>query len=118
MKIETICENRIFARAYHKGKKHAGKYSVLYVLPSSGKSVRIGLTVSSKRGNAVTRSRIKRVLRHAYYSVVRELGSPVGCDIVIVARDACAFAKSTEVAFDMKSGLIRLGIVKDKPDNE
>lgn len=115
MKIRTICENKIFARAYSRGKKYAGKYSVIYVLPSGAEKTKIGLTVSSKRGCAVTRSRIKRVLRHAYYSVVGELGEPENVYIVIVARDASAFAKSDAVAADMRSSFIKLGILR--PNN-
>lgn len=117
MKITTICENRIYARAYRKGKKYAGKYSVLYALKNGTDTARIGLTVTKARGTAVVRSRIKRVLRHAYYEVVNECGEPRGYDVIIVSRDAAAFAKSNVVAVDMKKGMLALGIVA-QPNTE
>ncbi len=111
MKIETVCENRVFTRAYSKGKKHAGKYSVLYVLKNSSGKTRIGLTVTKARGGAVTRNRIKRVLRAAVTENMKDPGFSHSGDIIIVARDACAFSKSDAVARDMKNGFIRLGLI-------
>lgn len=111
MKIATICENKIFSRAYSKGKKYAGKYSVLYILKNQSEKTRIGLTVTKARGSAVTRNRIKRVLRHAYAEVFKNYGIPKGYDIVIVARDACSFVKSDKAAKDMETSLLRLGVV-------
>ena len=112
MKIATICENRVFSRAYSKGKKFAGRYSVLYVLKNASGKTRIGLTVTKARGSAVTRNRIKRVLRHAYAEIFRNYGIPEGYDIVIVARDASAYVKTDKVRGDMEYGLLKLGVIK------
>lgn len=111
MKIETVCENRVFTRAYSKGKKHAGKYSVLYVLKNSSGKTRIGLTVTKARGGAVTRNRIKRVLRAAVTENMKDPSFFHSGDIIIVARDACAYAKSDAVAKDMKNGFVSLGLI-------
>lgn len=116
MKIETVCENRVFTRAYSKGKKHAGKYSVLYVLKNNSGKTRIGLTVTKARGGAVTRNRIKRVLRAAVAENMKNPAFSHSGDIIIVARDACAFAKSDAVACDMKKGFIRLGLVSENEE--
>ena len=117
MKIATICENRVFSRAYSKGKKFAGKYSVIYVLKNPGGKTRVGLTVTKARGGAVTRNRIKRVLRHAYASVFTEYGVPVGYDFVIVARDAAAYVKSDKAAKDMEYAMKKLGVISEKTDH-
>ncbi len=117
MKIEAVCENRVYQRAYSKGQKHAGKYSVVYVLKNRSGRTRIGLTVTKARGGAVTRNRIKRVLRAA---VTENMKDPSFChsgDIIIVARDACAFAKSNTVAADMRKGFLRLGLLTEDTKN-
>jgi ribonuclease P protein component len=54
-----------------------------------GAVARVGLTVSSKVGGAVTRNRIKRRLREA---VRLELGRLPAVDLVIVARSSAATA--------------------------
>ena len=54
-----------------------------------GGIARVGLTVSSKVGGAVTRNRIKRRLREA---VRLELGNLPAVDLVIVARSSAARA--------------------------
>ncbi len=113
MKIETVCENRAYQRAYSKGQKHAGKYSVLYAVKNRSGRTRVGLTVTKARGSAVTRNRIKRVLRVAVTENMKASGFSHSGDIIIVARDACAFAKSDAVAEDMRRGFIRLGIIAD-----
>ncbi len=117
MKIETVCENRVFQRAYSKGKKHAGKYSVLYVLNNKSGKTRVGLTVTKARGGAVTRNRIKRVLRAAVTDNMKDQSFSHSGDIIIVARDASAFAKSDAVARDMRTGFIRLGLITETPES-
>lgn len=116
MKIETVCENRVFTRAYAKGRKYAGKYSVLYVLKNGSGKTRIGLTVTKARGGAVTRNRIKRVLRCAVTENMKDPTFSHSGDIIIVARDACAYAKSDAVAKDMKNGFIHLGLIGGTSD--
>lgn len=53
---------------------------------------RLGITVSSKVGNAVTRARIRRHVREAFRKVRAQL--PAGVDIVVVARGSAAQADS------------------------
>lgn len=59
---------------------------MLFVLPreGNGSGVRIGLTVGRKVGNAVTRNRVKRVLREFFRLHQASIDSPV--DIVIVPK--------------------------------
>lgn len=113
MKTVTICDNRAFGRGYRKGKKYAGKYVVIYAVRTRpDMPLRLGLTVTKGRGGAVVRNRIKRILRASWCDVMRRYGGNVGNDVIIVARDAAASAKSTDITPELESGLVFLGIVK------
>ena len=72
-------------RAVYDGKvrKHAGPLTV-FCIPNKLPHGRLGLSVSRKVGNAVRRSRVKRMLREAFRLTRHE--RPVGFDLVVVAR--------------------------------
>ncbi|MGB4465914.1 MAG: ribonuclease P protein component [Eubacteriales bacterium] len=115
MKYPAVCENKLFSAAYTKGKKHTGHYAVVYALhdryPKNTAVSRLGLTVTKKRGGAVIRNRIKRVLREAYRAVDTKYGVKGGFIIIIVARDAAAKAKTPVVAADLAISLDALGLL-------
>lgn len=80
-----------FDRVYRQGRSTGGREFVVHVFPreASLESPRVGLSVSKKVGDAVTRNRIKRVLRESVSSLEGELAA--GSDLVITARpDAVA----------------------------
>ena len=64
-------------------------------LPNGRDEARLGFTVSSKVGNAVTRNRIRRQLREWFRTHIEEL--PKGHDVVIIARSSAATASSEEL---------------------
>ena len=53
---------------------------------------RLGLSVSRRVGGAVDRTRVKRVLREAFWAEAERL--PPGADYVVVARPDCASSPS------------------------
>lgn len=80
-----------FDRVYRQGRSTGGREFVVHVFPreASLDAPRVGLSVSKKVGDAVTRNRIKRVLRESVTSLEGELAA--GSDLVITARpDAVA----------------------------
>ena len=92
-----------FKRVYSQGKYAANDYFVAYALANGFAYDRLGITVSKKVGTAVTRNRIKRLVReisklHVIEPVLDpaettsktrkkpKRGKKIGMDIVIVAR--------------------------------
>src|ERR671929_2208194 len=81
-----------FERVYRQGRSKGNRFLVLYAFPreeSGAEGPRLGLSVSRRVGGAVQRSRVKRVLREAFWLEASRL--PAGSDYVVVARpDALA----------------------------
>ena len=72
---------------YRQGRSKANRYLVLYAFPreeDAGEGPRLGLSVSRRVGGAVDRTRVKRVLREAFWEEATRL--PAGSDYVVVAR--------------------------------
>jgi ribonuclease P protein component len=76
-----------FKRAYREGSSKATRYLVLYRFDRSAdddSEIRLGVSVSKKLGDAVTRNRVKRVLKEAFWNQVDP--ESVEQDFVLVAR--------------------------------
>lgn len=124
MKYKAIGENHLYLKAYRKGKKITARHVIIYVLPDRhAKRLkkenpkkeyinRVGLTVTKKIGGAVTRSRVKRIIREGYRQTDSEYGIRKGNLIVLVARESCVNAKSTDLKDDMIYGFGRLGMLQ------
>jgi ribonuclease P protein component len=84
-----IKKNKEFQVAFQKGRSFANRQFVVYSLEKEGQDFfRIGLSVSKKIGNAVTRNRIKRYVRQSIFELHDQLSS--GKDYVIIARKPTA----------------------------
>ena len=85
-----------FKRAYREGDSRANRFLVIYRFdrPADGGKARsggggddharLGISVSRKVGNAVTRNRVKRVLGEGFWEVFD--GEVPDADFVLVAR--------------------------------
>jgi ribonuclease P protein component len=87
-----------FLAVQSEGAKIHGRMFLALVRPTEGPG-RVGLTVTRRVGNAVTRNRIKRLVREW----LRQNGwVPAGCDVVIVAKEGAAEARRlADVAPDL-----------------
>lgn len=90
-----IKENKDFVTLYKRGKYTAGKYITVYYRKNNKGVTRLGITTGKKVGNAVIRSRCRRVIRAAYRACENDF--PKGLDYIIVARSECGEARSTDV---------------------
>lgn len=127
MKNIAISENHLYKKVYAKGQKVVCRHIVVYVLtdyhasrlarenPLKTRINRVGLTVSTRLGKAVTRSRVKRILRAAYRQLESERTIKKGKLIVIAARDAACTAKSTDIFADLLYAARKLSLFADEP---
>ncbi len=84
-KAARLRRRREFVEVQQRGRRlYSGEVLVL-ALETGAPRPRIGITVSSKVGNAVERNRVKRWVREAWRGV-REGLPPV--DLVVIARPA------------------------------
>jgi len=83
-----------FLRVQQRGKKLSSGPLVALVLATPGTPARLGLTVSSKVGNAVVRARVKRCLREVFR---RRRASCPPVELVVIARPAAGEAPTREL---------------------
>jgi len=112
---ESLKKNRQFRAVYKNGCSYANKLLVVYVLKNDSEINRLGLSVSRKVGNSVTRNRVSRLIKESYR--LRESLVKPGFDIVVIAR-----AESAGRAFDAVSGslwglLRRAGALRAEQDS-
>lgn len=124
MKFRAIKENHLFGKAYTKGKRVVTSALALYVLPDyAAKRLeksdtrkqlknRYGLTVSTKIGGAVTRSRCRRIIREALRAIEAQGNLKMGFLIVIAARSILPNLKTQRVQAELSYALNKLGMLK------
>jgi ribonuclease P protein component len=93
-KRRRLSRSAEFERVYRQGRSKANRFLVLYVFPreederttddAQSAGPRLGLSVSRRVGGAVDRTRVKRILREAFWAEAERL--PSGADYVVVAR--------------------------------
>ena len=90
-KRRRLSRSAEFERVYRQGRSKSNRFLVLYAFPRAddpsddgADGPRLGLSVSRRVGGAVDRTRVKRVLREAFWAEAARL--PEGSDYVVVAR--------------------------------
>ena len=85
-----------FLRVQDGGRKLSAGPLLLLALPNGRQETRLGLTVSSKVGNAVLRVRLRRWLRELFRK--RRGEWPGGLDVVLIARGSAKDADYATLA--------------------
>lgn len=101
-RFSSLSRSSDFARVQKHGRSYSNRSLVLLIFPSKdgenqaktladqqiqySESVRLGLSVSRRVGDAVTRNRIKRILREAFQAEMDSVKNHKPCDLVLIAR--------------------------------
>lgn len=97
--MRSLTKRRDFERIFKEGVTLSSDYIVIYATPNELNFNRLGLSVSKKIGNAVTRNRIKRLLREALKKTLCEW--PYKYDFVIVAKKSSVEGKLNDFIRDI-----------------
>jgi ribonuclease P protein component len=91
-----IKKNEDFQKVFKLGKSIANRQFVIYILQNPDeREFRIGLSVSKKIGNAVTRNRVKRLIRQVFSEEKQRIVS--GKEFIVIARKPAADMNYHEV---------------------
>ena len=84
---ESLKKNEDFKKVYKEGRSAANKILIMYVKKNDLGINRLGISVSRKNGNSVTRHRLKRLIKEAYRLNEEYFHSfHEGKDIVVIVR--------------------------------
>ena len=113
MRFSTSLKNNFeFRRLYFKGRSAAGPLLVLYTRPNKREENRLGITVGTKLGGAVTRNRVRRRLREIYR--LNEEKFLRGKDLVVVARTRSVDASYRELEREFLRLAGKMGLMVEK----
>ena len=90
-----------FANLSRRGVKLQSANFVVVVWAKRQQENRLGITVSGKVGNAVTRNRIKRSIREYFRRHRAEL--PMASDILVIARKGAAGLEGDRVRVELET---------------
>lgn len=93
---------------YRQGAAYRGKLFAMHAFPNELGTVRLGLSVSKKVGNAVTRNAVRRRLREIFHAALPDVSDDL--DIVVSARPMAAEASYSELREEFDRGLRKLEI--------
>jgi ribonuclease P protein component len=112
-KRRRLSRSAEFERVYRQGRSKGNRFLVLYAFPRESDPAhpddsgpRLGLSVGRRVGGAVDRTRVKRVLREAFWEEARRL--PEGSDYVVVARPESLGLTEREGAEGIRAALAEL----------
>ncbi|RDY23428.1 ribonuclease P protein component [Romboutsia maritimum] len=90
-----------FRKVYKHGKSFANKYLVMYILKNKSDCSRVGISVSKKVGKAITRNKVRRLIRESYRLYIDEKVK-TGYDIVFIARVSSKDASFNDIQKSLK----------------
>ena len=108
--ILTLKKNHEFRRLYAKGRSAVMPTLVLYARRAPQGRGRVGFTVTTRLGNAVTRNRVRRRLREIYRLRREELRGDT--DLVVVARSRSVGAAYAQLERDFLHGCRKLSLLR------
>ena len=96
---EYLTKSEQYALVYNEGRSWVSSLMVMKALPNGLSLSRYGFSVSRRVGKAVTRNRVKRLLRE----ILRLAPVEPGWDIIFIARPVAASTKYAELKESVES---------------
>ncbi len=115
-KRTRLSDSPDFERVYRQGAAYRGKLFSVHAFPNVFGTPRLGLSVSRRVGNAVTRNTVRRRLREVFYSTLHEI--PGDLDLVVSARPPAAEATFEELREEYLRSLHKLGERREARESE
>lgn len=106
-KQARVRKRREFLQIQNTGRRVASRHFLIVYVCSGDGPPRLGITVTKKIGNAVTRNRIKRAVRETFRSNAATLRR--GTSMVVIARDGAAALGVVATADELVPALRTLG---------
>ena len=104
----SLGRNKQYTYVYRRGKSYPGYRMVLVYLKA--RELKVGFSVSSKVGNAVTRNRLRRRMKEDF-RMRRPSLRP--CKYIFVARTAAVSADAPAMAREMRALLRKAALFSD-----
>ena len=102
-----LTDSSEFERVYKQGTAYKGRLFSVHAFPNELGTLRLGLSVSKKVGNAVVRNTLRRRMREIFAIVAGEREGDL--DLVISARPAAREATFEELRGEFDRALRKLG---------
>lgn len=109
---EYLTKPQQYALVYSKGSSWASNLVVMKALPNGLTLSRYGFSVGSRVGKAVTRNRIKRLLRE----ILRVMPLKSAWDIIFIVRPAAATADYATLKSSIMGLLSRASLLETEED--
>jgi ribonuclease P protein component len=104
--LRSLTRRRDFERVFREGVRSSSKYLVVYSRLNGLEFNRIGLAIGKKVGIAVTRNRIRRLLKEAVRKVLADI--PMHFDYVVIATRYTAEGTFDDFVQELKQFIKRL----------
>ncbi len=110
-----LTDSSEFERVYKQGTAYRGRLFSVHAFPNELGTLRLGLSVSKKVGNAVVRNSLRRRVREIFTSAAKSGDREL--DLVVSARPAAREATFDELREEFDRALRKLGAA-DRPSVE